>query len=237
MPDVELVRRAALDVRRRVRERDVAGGNHDVQIRGASGVLVQAFDEGIRIAQMFDDIQHQNMIIIADIDRQRLKVDIDLIEVIDVIGVDFVLVQAGDIAALLFQFRADVIAGRTDVQNTGPIAHGIDGEGVRTVEAEFGLVGRLAVVGIGNIVLAVIEDPEILTAGGRCRLEDVPGVLDAVNVTNLVSVIGRNRQLDDAVFGAKELDDDFWNWMMILWNWMMISWNWMMIFWELDDDF
>ena len=76
-----------------------------------------------------------------------------------------------------------------------------------TFVAPLGLIEEVHAAG-GDVEVPLVEDSEVLGFGQERAFDDVPGVFEAVDVADLVAVIGGNGQFFDAQPGTEQLDDD-----------------------------
>ena len=98
----------------------------------------------------------------------------------------------------------DVAAGATDVEHARPGAHRLDDPMVRRERRLL-----LGVLGHRRVrVLGRCSRPASCRRNSMHALDYVLGVLEAVDVRDLVAVVGRDRHLLDAEAARLELDDD-----------------------------
>src|SRR4051794_30129283 len=82
---------------------------------------------------------------------------------------------------------------------------GGDGSGVGRCKTELYVVSLLRWV---DVELPVEKEVHLVKAGAEHCLEDVPGILHPVDVTDFLAVVRRNWQLGDSQLLQDQLNDD-----------------------------
>ena len=99
-------------------------------------------------------------------------------------------------------------AGAAQIEDARTRRHELERGRVRARHVELGFVMRIRRRGRFAIEAAIVEESHSLAPGDEHRPDDIRRVLEAVHVADLIAVIGRNRDLLDALSRRQQLDDD-----------------------------
>ncbi len=165
----------------------------------------QLLHEPLRLVQMLDHVEQENLVVARNIDGKfgGLEIPGDGRNIGGGSGGRFA--EVGDVASASSQFGGEIGFGATDVEDLAAGPGGGECEGMRGRVIELEFVG--AARGI-HVELAVVKQVHLVDTGAEHRLENVPRVFDAIDAADLVAVVGGDGQFADAQPGQHELDDD-----------------------------
>src|ERR1035438_678590 len=192
----------------RYQERYIPRADNHAGVFGLPPRRAQGVGEGLGRTQVFDDIQQQDVLERSGVQGKPAVVEIALHELLETgVGERRVLVDARDLAVFVLEGARHIPGGAPHIDHLRPWLDACQGQSVRTFEAPLGLVEEVHSGG-GDVEVPLVEDAQVLRPRQERTFHYVPRVFHAVDVADLVAVIGGNRQLPDAHLGTKQLDDD-----------------------------
>src|SRR5207253_5839690 len=121
-------------------------GRQDYLRTFATSRKTQFIHEMGRFLQMFDDVEHKDLIELRDVHRELLPIKIpsDKIDLLRPLGgVGHIPVHPGDAATSPDQFRTDVTIAATNIDNMPASTRCGDASSVRSIESKLKIIGLL----------------------------------------------------------------------------------------------
>src|ERR1035438_9752242 len=207
-PARSVVEKAQQQHQPRHQERYIPRADNHARVFRLPPRRAQGVGERLGRTQVFDDIEQQDVLERSRVQGKPAVVEIALHELIETgLGERRELVDARDLAVLVLEGARHVPGGTPHIDHLRPWLDACQGERVGAFEAPLGLVEEVHSAG-GDVEVTLIEDAEVLRPRQERTFHHVPRVFHAVDVADLVAVIGGNRQFPDAHSGAEQLDDD-----------------------------
>ena len=155
---------------------------------------------------MLDDIEQQDDVVVFDGELDLIAVQIELrVAMQRLVAIGRRRVHAMNSATFLRELLGESPLSTAEIEHVRSVGHIVQRHRMRRRVTELQIVGR----GPGlEVEGSLVEDACLVVAALRSGFDHIPGVAQPIDVADLVTVIGGDRDFDDPQLLQHQLDDD-----------------------------